>query len=126
MKGVSVSSALLLFLGQKSGFFLFVFCGSLFVMCTGQTDPSQMAPMAIKEQEALYSAIQGFVGSWWNGSNLYPDPCGWTPIQVGLYLYYTTFYQRNEKVSMQKEICVVPVCSITLLLLVEVISELSL
>lgn len=124
MKGVSVSSALL-FLGQKSGFFLFVFCSSLFVMCTGQADPSQMAPMAIKEQEALDSTIQEFVGSWWNGSNLYPDPCGWTPIQLGLYLYYTTFYQRNEKVFMQKENCVVPVFSITLLLLVQVISELS-
>ncbi|CBI27083.3 unnamed protein product, partial [Vitis vinifera] len=33
------------------------------------------------EQEALYSTIQGFVGTWWNGSDLYPDPCGWTPIQ---------------------------------------------
>ncbi|XVE91361.1 hypothetical protein REPUB_Repub01dG0003000 [Reevesia pubescens] len=33
------------------------------------------------EQAALYSAIQGFVGNWWNGSDLYPDPCGWTPIQ---------------------------------------------
>ncbi|EEF37998.1 serine-threonine protein kinase, plant-type, putative [Ricinus communis] len=33
------------------------------------------------ERAALYSAIQGFVGNWWNGSDLYPDPCGWTPIQ---------------------------------------------
>ncbi|OMO51971.1 hypothetical protein CCACVL1_29468 [Corchorus capsularis] len=40
--------------------------------------------MEKKEQEALYSAIQGFVGNWWNGSDLYPDPCGWTPIQ-GVY-----------------------------------------
>nr|XP_043624363.1 piriformospora indica-insensitive protein 2 [Erigeron canadensis] len=39
------------------------------------------APMVKTEQEALYSAIQGFVGNWWNGSDLYPDPCGWTPIQ---------------------------------------------
>ncbi|XP_024989906.1 piriformospora indica-insensitive protein 2-like [Cynara cardunculus var. scolymus] len=39
------------------------------------------APMVKTEQEALYSAIQGFVGQWWNGSYLYPDPCGWTPIQ---------------------------------------------
>lgn len=38
--------------------------------------------MEKREQEALYSAIQGFVGEWWNGSDLYPDPCGWTPIQV--------------------------------------------
>ncbi|KAK7368717.1 hypothetical protein VNO80_10746 [Phaseolus coccineus] len=33
------------------------------------------------EQEALYSSIQGFVGNSWNGLDLYPDPCGWTPIQ---------------------------------------------
>ncbi|URE28654.1 Leucine Rich Repeat [Musa troglodytarum] len=33
------------------------------------------------EREALYLAIQGFVGSHWDGRNLYPDPCGWTPIQ---------------------------------------------
>ncbi|KAI3817158.1 hypothetical protein L1987_10947 [Smallanthus sonchifolius] len=39
------------------------------------------APMVETEQEALYSAIQGFVGGGWNGSDLYPDPCGWTPIQ---------------------------------------------
>nr|DAD32427.1 TPA_asm: hypothetical protein HUJ06_011278 [Nelumbo nucifera] len=39
------------------------------------------APMEKREKEALYSAIQGFVGRWWNGSELYPDPCGWTPIQ---------------------------------------------
>ncbi|KVI05322.1 Leucine-rich repeat-containing protein [Cynara cardunculus var. scolymus] len=39
------------------------------------------APMVKTEKEALYSAIQGFVGEWWNGSDLYPDPCGWTPIQ---------------------------------------------
>ncbi|KAM6548193.1 hypothetical protein CsatB_019869 [Cannabis sativa] len=40
-----------------------------------------IAPMEKTEQEALYSVIQGFVGNWWNGSDLYPDPCGWTPIQ---------------------------------------------
>ncbi|WCJ35696.1 Leucine-rich repeat (LRR) family protein [Euphorbia peplus] len=39
------------------------------------------ASMEEGEQAALYSAIQGFVGTWWNGSDLYPDPCGWTPIQ---------------------------------------------
>lgn len=41
-----------------------------------------MAPMEKQEKDALYSTIQGFVGNWWNGSDLYPDPCGWTPIQV--------------------------------------------
>ncbi|GKC59314.1 hypothetical protein Tco_1086912 [Tanacetum coccineum] len=39
------------------------------------------APMVETEQIALYTAIQGFVGQEWNGSDLYPDPCGWTPIQ---------------------------------------------
>ncbi|XP_008782407.2 piriformospora indica-insensitive protein 2-like [Phoenix dactylifera] len=39
------------------------------------------APMEKTEQEALYLAIQSLVGKWWNGSELYPDPCGWTPIQ---------------------------------------------
>ncbi|CAO2830062.1 unnamed protein product [Amaranthus hypochondriacus] len=51
-------------------------------LCKGETEEvSDEAVMEKKEKEALYSAIQGFVGSWWNGSNLYPDPCGWTPIQ---------------------------------------------
>ncbi|KAL8533441.1 hypothetical protein ACS0TY_009721 [Phlomoides rotata] len=48
--------------------------------CNGE-DEGVSAPMRRSEQEALYSAIQGFVGKWWNGSDLYPDPCGWTPIQ---------------------------------------------
>lgn len=43
---------------------------------------SDEAPMDKAEKEALYTAIRGFVGDWWNGSYLYPDPCGWTPIQV--------------------------------------------
>ena len=52
-----------------------------FVLCKGQEDTS-IGPMEKNEQEALYAAIQGFVGKSWNGSDLYPDPCGWTPIQV--------------------------------------------
>ncbi|CAL9054579.1 unnamed protein product [Musa banksii] len=42
---------------------------------------SSIAPMEKTEQEALYMVIQGFVGQRWNGSDLYPDPCGWTQIQ---------------------------------------------
>ncbi|GAB2220649.1 hypothetical protein Droror1_Dr00008312 [Drosera rotundifolia] len=49
--------------------------------CNGQGQGDGRAPMIRAEQEALYSAIQGFVGNSWNGSDLYPDPCGWTPIQ---------------------------------------------
>ncbi|XP_057962972.1 piriformospora indica-insensitive protein 2 [Malania oleifera] len=50
------------------------------IWCNG-TEEIAAAPMEKTEQEALYSAIEGFVGTWWNGSDLYPDPCGWTPIQ---------------------------------------------
>lgn len=58
---------------------------------TGESSPEVTddgAPMEKTEQEALYSAIQGFVGDSWNGSDLYPDPCGWTPIQVLVLLSY--------------------------------------
>ncbi|KAJ7954036.1 Piriformospora indica-insensitive protein 2 [Quillaja saponaria] len=48
--------------------------------CFGEEE-FDVSPMEKTEQEALYSAIQGFAGNWWNGSDLYPDPCGWTPIQ---------------------------------------------
>lgn len=54
----------------------------LSILCNGEDGDSIGAPMEKSEQEALYSAIQGFVGKWWNGSDLFPDPCGWTPIQV--------------------------------------------
>ncbi|KAM0938043.1 putative leucine-rich repeat domain superfamily [Dioscorea sansibarensis] len=39
------------------------------------------APMHKGELQALYLVIQGFTGNSWNLSQLYPDPCGWTPIQ---------------------------------------------
>ncbi|KAG7942727.1 hypothetical protein I3843_15G001600 [Carya illinoinensis] len=59
-------------------FAVFIFC--LAAWCCGEAD-EDVAPMEKTEKEALYSTIQGFVGNWWNGSALYPDPCGWTPIQ---------------------------------------------
>ncbi|XVF11674.1 hypothetical protein REPUB_Repub08aG0047600 [Reevesia pubescens] len=72
----------------NKNFLLLFFLVGLFVLCKceeyNQDRFSSIAPMVKKEQEALYSAIQGFVGKWWNGSDLYPDPCGWTPIQ-GVY-----------------------------------------
>jgi hypothetical protein len=40
------------------------------------------APMEEAERRALFAALQSFVGKGWNGSALYPDPCGWSPIQV--------------------------------------------
>ncbi|CAI9296720.1 unnamed protein product [Lactuca saligna] len=58
------------------------------------------APMAKTEQEALYSAIQGFVGSWWNGTDLYPDPCGWTPIQgVSCDIYDELWYVTDLNIG---------------------------
>lgn len=54
--------------------------------CNGEAEASA-APMEETEKKALYSTIQGFVGNWWNGSDLYPDPCGWTPIQVHVHIY---------------------------------------
>uniref|UniRef100_A0A0D9UVX6 Leucine-rich repeat-containing N-terminal plant-type domain-containing protein n=1 Tax=Leersia perrieri TaxID=77586 RepID=A0A0D9UVX6_9ORYZ len=58
---------------------LFIGC---FHGCSGQGgDASASAPMEEKEKRALYAAIEGFVGKGWNGSGLYPDPCGWSPIQ---------------------------------------------
>ncbi|CAN4124728.1 unnamed protein product [Withania somnifera] len=60
---------------------LVIFCILHFgVWCNGDTE-SMAAPMEKNEINSLYSAIQGFVGKLWNGSDLYPDPCGWTPIQ---------------------------------------------
>ncbi|THG23506.1 piriformospora indica-insensitive protein 2-like [Camellia sinensis] len=53
-----------------------------YILCSSQEEEDIFtAPMEVKERKALYYAIQGFVGKWWNGSDLYPDPCGWTPIQ---------------------------------------------
>lgn len=55
----------------------------LVVWCNGEGEEEAAlgAPMVKTERDALFSTIQGFVGDWWNGSDLYPDPCGWTPIQ---------------------------------------------
>ncbi|KAE9615419.1 hypothetical protein Lalb_Chr04g0255021 [Lupinus albus] len=58
-----------------------IFIISLSSWCYGQVE-LDIAPMEKIEQDALYFTIQGFVGDEWNGSDLYPDPCGWTPIQV--------------------------------------------
>ncbi|BAT98894.1 Piriformospora indica-insensitive protein [Vigna angularis] len=57
-----------------------LFIISLSAWCHGQVELDK-APMEKAEKDALFSTIQGFVGNWWNGSDLYPDPCGWTPIE---------------------------------------------
>ncbi|KAK4376507.1 hypothetical protein RND71_002803 [Anisodus tanguticus] len=68
---------------RNSSYFVFVIIFLLHfgVWCNGDTESTMAAPMEKNEINALYSTIQGFVGKWWNGSDLYPDPCGWTPIQ---------------------------------------------
>lgn len=60
--------------------------------CNGETEDVG-AIMEKTEKEALYYAIQGFVGSLWNGSDLYPDPCGWTPIQVCV--FFSSYFVTN-------------------------------
>lgn len=76
-----------------SVFFLFL----VFRWCIAGESSAEVtddgAPMEISDREALYSTIQGFVGDSWNGSDLYPEPCGWTPIQVLFYhhLYFFNF-----------------------------------
>lgn len=69
---MAMNNSILTFMVLLVGFFVF---------CEGQ-EYTSIAPMEKNEQEALYAAIQGCVGKSWNGSDLYPDPCGWTPIQV--------------------------------------------
>ncbi|CAH8361011.1 unnamed protein product [Eruca vesicaria subsp. sativa] len=62
------------------------------------------APMEKSEREALYSAIQGFVGDSWNGSDLYPDPCGWTPIQgVSCDIYDDLWYVTELTLGLVHE-----------------------
>ncbi|KAJ6350866.1 hypothetical protein OIU78_006900 [Salix suchowensis] len=65
----------------NSGVILVLCVVNLGVWCYGEADYNDAAPMEEGEKTALYTAIQGFVGNWWNGSDLYPDPCGWTPVQ---------------------------------------------
>lgn len=85
---------------------------SLFgVSCRGQEqeNASSGAPMERGEQEALYYAIQGFVGKWWNGSDLYPDPCGWTPIQV---LHYS-MTNMKEMMEIRDNVTSILVCIVS-------------
>ncbi|KFK35069.1 hypothetical protein AALP_AA5G231300 [Arabis alpina] len=75
---------------------------------TGESSPEVTddggAPMVKAEREALYSTIQGFVGVSWNGSDLYPDPCGWTPIQgVSCDLYDDLWYVTELTLGLVHE-----------------------
>ncbi|CAN8253689.1 unnamed protein product [Cochlearia groenlandica] len=62
------------------------------------------APMKKSERENLYLTIKGFVGDSWNGSDLYPDPCGWTPIQgVSCDLYDDLWYITDLTLGLVHE-----------------------
>ncbi|KAI4386444.1 hypothetical protein MLD38_004375 [Melastoma candidum] len=74
-----------------SGFMVWVLL-SAWDVAVGQLH-ADSSPMDEAERDALFSAIRGFVGDGWNGSDLYPDPCGWTPIQgVSCDLYNGLWY----------------------------------
>lgn len=49
--------------------------------CAAEGEGEEGSPVAAAEEAALYAAIGGFVGKAWNGSGLFPDPCGQTAIQ---------------------------------------------
>ncbi|XP_019164556.1 PREDICTED: piriformospora indica-insensitive protein 2-like [Ipomoea nil] len=78
-----------------------LFIAHFVVWCNG--DDAQILEASLMEkteQEALYFAIQGFVGKHWNGSDLYPDPCGWTPIQgVSCDLYDGLWYVTDLSIG---------------------------
>ncbi|CAA7039263.1 unnamed protein product [Microthlaspi erraticum] len=79
---------------------------SLLFRCTGdeslpEVTDSENSPMDKREREALYTAIQGFVGDSWNGSDLYPDPCGWSPIQgVSCDIYNDLWYVTDLSLGL--------------------------
>ena len=73
-----------------------MFILSLSATC-GQEDLDILTPMEKVELEALYSTIESFLGDSWNSSDLYPDPCGWTPIQVPFsFLYIFSFHNLRK------------------------------
>lgn len=78
---------------------IFILC--MDALCFGEAE-SDVTPMVNTEQEALYSAIQGFVGNGWNGSDLYPDPCGWTPIQVLHSSHFFLSFNPYNPTTIQK------------------------
>ncbi|CAN8293817.1 unnamed protein product [Cochlearia groenlandica] len=82
----------------------------LLIKCSGNeslhevSDYEEEAPMVKREREALYIAIQGFVGDSWNGSDLYPDPCGWTPIQgVSCDIFNNLWYVTDLSLGLVHE-----------------------
>jgi hypothetical protein len=104
-------------------FLRFVLFVGFFVLCKGQQEEdSSVAAMKKEEQEALYSAIQGFVGDSWNGSDLYPDPCGWTPIQVLIQLLINKLIKNNCSFFFFTPFSKIPVSFLVLGLIFEMIT----
>ncbi|XP_037411377.1 piriformospora indica-insensitive protein 2-like isoform X2 [Triticum dicoccoides] len=74
-------------MGRARGGRLLLVLAALFVAllllsgCAAEGEDEEGSPVAAAEEAALYAAIGGFVGKAWNGSGLFPDPCGQTPIQ---------------------------------------------
>ncbi|CAN8236107.1 unnamed protein product [Cochlearia groenlandica] len=82
----------------------------LFVLCfvvnwsKAETEENEESVMKKTEKDALYSTIQGFVGDSWNGSYLFPDPCGWTPIQgVTCDIYDELWYVTSLSFGTMRE-----------------------
>ncbi|KAH7650927.1 Leucine-rich repeat (LRR) protein associated with apoptosis in muscle tissue protein [Dioscorea alata] len=58
------------------------------------------APMHKGELQALYLVIQGFTGNSLNVSQLYSDPCGWTPIQgVSCDIFHKLWYVTSINIG---------------------------
>ncbi|KAF3782967.1 Piriformospora indica-insensitive protein 2 [Nymphaea thermarum] len=69
-------------ISQPLSFFIFMCCLFLFLVIPSALSQADIsAPMETGERDSLYSVIQSLVGKSWNGSDLFPDPCGWTPIE---------------------------------------------
>eukprot|EP01018_Ginkgo_biloba_P020001 Gb_02935 [translate_table: standard] len=78
-------------------------------LAQSETYDSHANPMIESEKQAFYSVLEALVGEW-NPSNLYPDPCGLTPIpgascdQYGNFWYITALnfgavYDNSPKCS---------------------------
>ncbi|KAL4195717.1 hypothetical protein AMTRI_Chr04g179710 [Amborella trichopoda] len=79
------------------------------VVVWGQAQAQAQAPMDWTEKEALYSLIQGLLGEEWNGSHLYPDPCGWTPIQGVSCDLLTTQQQQQQQLWYVTSLSIGPI-----------------
>ncbi|KAG9450067.1 hypothetical protein H6P81_010032 [Aristolochia fimbriata] len=81
------------FVSLRSLLLLLPFLLCLFARAEADTTSTTTSPMDERELDALYATIRSLVGKWFNGTELYPDPCGWTPIQgVSCDLFHGLWY----------------------------------